>query len=70
MLQQRTSVEAPDFISLREAAAMCGVSRRTVTAWARAGKLIAVLTPEGRCFRRSAVEAASELVGDDDYPLD
>ena len=72
MDQQRApeNVEAPDdFVPLREAAAICGVSRRTLTAWARAGKLIAVVTPEGRSFRRSAIESAAAHAGDDDYPL-
>jgi excisionase family DNA binding protein len=64
------NVEARDFITLREAAAMCGVSRRTVAAWERAGRLVAVLTPEGRCFRRSAIESASELAREDGYPLE
>jgi hypothetical protein len=64
------NVDAPeDFVPLREAVAICGVSRRTFTAWAQAGKLIAVLTPEGRSFRRSAIESAAAHAGDDDYPL-
>ena len=72
MDQQRAPEHVPaldDFVPLREAAAMCGVSRGTFTAWAQAGKLIAVLTPEGRSFRRAAIESAAAHAGDDDYPI-
>jgi len=60
---------ADDLVTLQAAASMCGVSRRTVIEWANAGKLIVVVTPEGRCFRRSAIESAAARAGDDGYPI-
>lgn len=48
-----------ELLSPAEAAAMFHVNAKTVTQWARAGKISAIRTPGGhRRFKRSELEAA------------
>lgn len=52
---------AEPMLTAAEAAEMFGVSRETVTKWAKAGKLPAVQTPGGHWrFPAEAVRAARE----------
>lgn len=54
----RLPADAEEMLAPREVAAMLRVDSKTVTRWARAGKLPCVLTPGGtRRYRRADIDA-------------
>jgi excisionase family DNA binding protein len=58
--------QAPELLTPKEVGQMLRVDPKTVTRWARAGKLPAIKTVGGhRRFRRSDVEAAIAAVEHD-----
>jgi excisionase family DNA binding protein len=59
--------EREELLTPSEVAAMFRVNPKTVTRWARAGKISAIRTLGGhRRFRASEIRALLEQVGDDD----
>ena len=58
------SSEDPDLMLPSEVAAIFRVDPKTVTRWAKAGRIPVVKTPGGQCrFRRGDVDAALEEDG-------